>query len=464
MTIRPAIIQDIPQLSTLKKPKNEEHRLVYETFARKHVESSKPEEFAFLVLEDEGKILGHVFLQFNGNETEPGYPNMQDLFIAEELRNKGLGQKLIQECERIAKEKSYHKISVAVNPTLNLRAKTLYERLGYVDIGTKPYLDGVYDSDEDWVIDMVKNLGWKNEKQKLENIAAKVVQEILQEKALEIKDISQFGEVNYTCSVKTDKRLVVVRMNAEDGVEKFQIEEWSIRLAIREGIPTPPVLYVGEVDGVAVGIFPYIEGVNGKLFPDKGIVWKNIGKYAKRIHQILVNGFGETLIKGEAHQFKDNWQRYVQYNIDSLTPQDKLIEMGVLDEKTSQLLKDIFIRLLNTPLKFGLSHGDLSERNTIIDLQGKVWLIDWGCISAQVIPHFDFTAVLDWNLDKGSSEFSSFLQGYGMTEEEFEAIYPQILDFALLQTTDKLRWAIDRNPEEIQRFAGRLKKKIENIK
>jgi ribosomal protein S18 acetylase RimI-like enzyme len=95
-------------------------------------------------------------LRLDGNKTEPGYPNIQDLFIVEEQRSRGLGKQLIQECEKIAQENGYGKISVAVNPTLNPRAQSLYKSLGYKGVGKKLYLDGIYDGDEDWVLDLVK--------------------------------------------------------------------------------------------------------------------------------------------------------------------------------------------------------------------------------------------------------------------------------------------------------------------
>src|SRR5579871_5638180 len=126
-----------------------------------------------------------------------------------------------------------------------------------------------------------------------------------------------------------------------------------------------------------------------------------------------------------------------------------LIKLGVLNQASSQLLKDTFTRLSHTTLQFGLSHGDLSERNTIVDAQAKVWLVDWGCANAHVIPHFDFDGVLSSNVAADTLEFASFLAGYGMTRERFEKLHPQIQDFSLLQATDKLRWAIDKKPERI---------------
>ena len=42
--------------------------------------------------------------------------------------------------------------------TANPRALALYQRLGYRVISTAPYLDGVCEGVEDWVVDMEKAL------------------------------------------------------------------------------------------------------------------------------------------------------------------------------------------------------------------------------------------------------------------------------------------------------------------
>lgn len=303
---------------------------------------------------------------------------------------------------------------------------------------------------------------WKADKEKLKNIARSVIEDVFAEEIIELRSIVDLGEVNYTLFVKTSKRPLIVRLNGEDGIEKFQTEKWASERAKEIGIPTPPFLHLCEVEGVAVTVLTYVEGINGKIHPEKTMIWEQLGKYAKRLHSINVKGFGDELIDQKAHQFKDSWQRFVQYNIDSLNSEDKLIELGVIDIKTSQKLKETFINLFSIPLRFGLCHGDISEKNTIIDPQGKVWLIDWGCVHAQAVPYFDLWSIIDWNVQPGSAEFDSFLQGYGLTNDEFNGMYPKLVDFALLETTDKLRWAIDKKPEKIQSFSSRLKKKLKN--
>jgi ribosomal protein S18 acetylase RimI-like enzyme/fructosamine-3-kinase len=466
MLIRFATLSDIPQLSTLKHPKDESHLQVYKKSAEEKILQAQSNDALFLVLEEERKILGQVFLKLTGNETQPGFPNMQDVYVLEKQRGKGLGKKLIEECERISKDKGYKKISVAVNPTLNHRAKFLYERLGYKDTGDSPYLDGVYDGEEDWAIDMVKVIDtpstkpWKVDKEKLKKIARNVVNEVFGEDVVELKSIADLGEVNYTLYAKTDTRPFIIRLNGGESIERFQREKWAAERAAEIGVLTPKILYVGEMDGVAVSIVTYIEGLNGKFHQKKTEIWEQLGKYARQIHSVSVKGFGENLIDEGTYQFGNSWQRFVQYNIDSLNPEDKLLVLGVLDSETSSQLKETFSNLLTFPFQFGLCHGDLSEKNTIVDSDGKVWLIDWGCVHAQVVPHFDLWSIMDWSIKPGTAEFTAFLRGYGLTEKEFQEMRLRVLDFALLQATDKLRWAIDKSPEKVQSFSDSLKRKL----
>ena len=153
MNIRLATENDIPQLNQLKQRTDTERY-------QKRVKDTQEGNAAYLIAAENGEILGHLFLKFYGTPRDPDYPNMEDLFVREDLRGKGLGTKLIKESERIARDKGFNKIGMSVNPTLNPKAKSLYERLGYKDLGRKPRLDGVYDGVEDWCLDMDKEIEW----------------------------------------------------------------------------------------------------------------------------------------------------------------------------------------------------------------------------------------------------------------------------------------------------------------
>ena len=62
-----------------------------------------------------------------------------------------------------------------------------------------------------------------------------------------------------------------------------------------------------------------------------------------------------------------DWQGYVQYNINSLTEHDRLIELGVITEIEMKETRNWFENLKSEPFRFGLNHGDISLKNTIWD-------------------------------------------------------------------------------------------------
>jgi GNAT superfamily N-acetyltransferase len=151
MNIRPATETDIPELMKMLV-RHEEY--IYQNRMKEMTRG----ESVQMVVEDDGHIVGQVFLTYYGKATYPMYPDIRDMHVHEGRRSQGIGTELITVCEGLARQKGFNTIGLAVDPKLNPRARRLYERLGYVPTGDAPYLDGVYEGVEEWVIDMVKKI------------------------------------------------------------------------------------------------------------------------------------------------------------------------------------------------------------------------------------------------------------------------------------------------------------------
>lgn len=151
MNIRPAIEKDIPDLMRMIKRHDE---AVY----RGRLKEMQRGEAVQLVAEDDGIVVGQVFLTFYGKASYPQYPDIRDLHVIGAMRSQGIGSELISVCEHLVMQRGFNTIGLSVNPELNPRARMLYQRLGYNPTGDSPYIGGVYDGQEDWVIDMVKRL------------------------------------------------------------------------------------------------------------------------------------------------------------------------------------------------------------------------------------------------------------------------------------------------------------------
>lgn len=271
--------------------------------------------------------------------------------------------------------------------------------------------------------------------------------------AQKITPIINRGSVNKVFAVETATGRIVVRLNDEDDVSRFQKEKWCMEKASEKGVAGPEVISVGEKDGYAYTVMSFIEGTPGDEVGsiETPLVWREIGRYARAIHSISVAGFGleyADLIEGDSEK---HWHDYLDYNIKSLTPDDKLIELGVLDLEKSQSARNCFEELRTKKFNFGLNHGDLSSKNTILGTDGRVYLLDWGCAVAEVVPHFDIGEIIR-SSKPSEEEFDSFLVGYSMSKEEFGALEDDLKSLLLLNRFDKLRWAIDKKLDKIEDY------------
>ncbi|NBD24852.1 phosphotransferase family protein [Paenibacillus glycinis] len=293
--------------------------------------------------------------------------------------------------------------------------------------------------------------------------AERIAGDFLQEPVRASFQILGKGFVNQVCVVETDRRKVVVRMNDASAYPAYAKEKWCIEQAAAVGIPGPAVLSIGIVGDTAYMIQSYIDGDNGlDSKAPKADIWRRLGQYAKRIHAIPVKGFGENLADPAQGEFRSpphagsdgSWQGYVQYNIDCLTERDPLIRLGVLDEASSRNVRRRFERLKKETYRFGLIHGDLSLKNTIVSGAGEVRLLDWGNAEVRTVPHGDLMRVMQGRFldgDPSPEAFMAFLDGYGGMGEDDLAAARELL---VLRSFDNLRWALDRSPDRIESYAA----------
>lgn len=279
------------------------------------------------------------------------------------------------------------------------------------------------------------------------------------------------GSVNQVCVVETERSKVVVRMNDAAAYSSFMKERWCMEQAAAVGIPGPEFLSIGIADETAYMIQSFIDGDNGlDSTVRRSDIWRQLGEYVKRIHSIEVKGYGENLIdpvygefQSPSHAGSDgSWQGYVQYNIDSLTENDRLIELGVLNQMESQKVRRLFENLQEETFCFGLNHGDISLKNTIVNQAGQVILLDWGSAEVNVVTHGDIIQVMQCQIlgeGPNGDEFHAFLDGTGLCVE-YLAASKQLL---LLRAIDKLRWAIDRSPDLIEPYAAYAKQVVDMI-
>lgn len=296
----------------------------------------------------------------------------------------------------------------------------------------------------------------------------KIVANEIQEKALRILPVIGKGFVNRVFIVETKNSEIIVRTNDLDSFDEYQKECWAAHQAIKKTIPTPNILKMGVFENRAFSFQKYINGIEGRdISRDKKFIWKQLGEYARQIHSIKVGGFGLTfrdMTEGDAQK---SWLRYLNYNIESLNENDALLELKVITKKQSEKAANMFTKLKSREFVFGLNHGDLSLKNTIVDEFGIVHLIDWGSAEASIVPHHDLIQLLKVNIQENNpdvSEIRAFLEGYGIDEVDYQRILPDLEALLLLRAFDKLRWAIDWKIAELKDYIFHAKQAVEKVR
>lgn len=292
--------------------------------------------------------------------------------------------------------------------------------------------------------------------------AANIITEFLDEPIEDIVQIMGQGLVNKVFKIRTNSNEVILRFRDEtEAFEEYKKEAWCIKQASNLGIPVPEVLNVGKFGETPYMIQSYIDGSNGEnAMVDSKIIWKKLGEYIRIIHSIEIKGFGLSMIDYENGVFGDSfnptWIEHINYNISSITEVDKLISLNVYEKSQLSEIRNIFSELKSKKFKFGLNHSDIALRNTIVNNESEIYLIDWGCALAHIVPYYDLLSLYKGKIYSGSPndhEIQAFLDGYGITKSEFEELKPDLYSIMLLDAFDKLRWAIDRSPSDIEAFA-----------
>jgi aminoglycoside phosphotransferase (APT) family kinase protein len=297
-------------------------------------------------------------------------------------------------------------------------------------------------------------------------LVARVSSRVLTDGHIRVLPISGKGSVNKVFIVEAPNTKLVVRIrDQEESLKEYTKEVWCIDKAAARGIPVPTVLDVGLIEEHAYMIQAYISGDEGRnsQFP-RSHIWRQLGRYTKLIHSIEVAGFGLELPDLTEGDSQESWLEYLNYNIESLNENDELIKLKVVTQSQSRVIRAMFEDLKRKAFNFGLNHGDLSLKNVIVDESGKVSLLDWGSAEASIVPHHDLIQMLKMNIlenDPDGAAFQSFLEGYGISQSEFEQMRPTLESLLLLRAFDKLRWAIDRGIVALERFIIHARQAVE---
>jgi len=87
------------------------------------------------------KAVGHGLVKWQRPADDPvasrlqePCPDLEDLFVVEELRSHGIGTQILHHAEALAFQRGYQQLGLSAGAENDDRARRLYERLGYRDL------------------------------------------------------------------------------------------------------------------------------------------------------------------------------------------------------------------------------------------------------------------------------------------------------------------------------------------
>ncbi|MEM6394120.1 MAG: aminoglycoside phosphotransferase family protein [Planctomycetota bacterium] len=267
------------------------------------------------------------------------------------------------------------------------------------------------------------------------------------------------GSVNWCFVIEASDCTLILRINrvrnADRALSEYRKEQWCIGQARAARVPSPQVLACGKHAGRAWSIQQHIHGTSPDQAVPRPELWRLLGQWSATIAKITPptdHTLGITLHRAQQHT-----REQTQYNLEQLTPDDPLVELGVYARPDQPRLRLAFEALQDKPFEFALHHGDLSTNNVLIDADNQPWLIDWGEALVAPSPHFGINVIRKQQyLDEPvhDADYQAFLDGTGVARDELEQITPDLDRMLLLQACDLTRWAIDCCPPRLDEIAG----------
>jgi ribosomal-protein-alanine N-acetyltransferase len=141
VVIRDATAADVEKLSALRPPRGLHQDRV----------GGGEGERRYVLAEVGGKPVGFGVVYFRGDpmwERPEQVPLVMDLWVAPEVRGRGVGSRIIAALENAARERGFPCIYLQVQAERNPRAISLYRKLGYQPLGRRAHTDLFHTVDE----------------------------------------------------------------------------------------------------------------------------------------------------------------------------------------------------------------------------------------------------------------------------------------------------------------------------
>ena len=229
------------------------------------------------------------------------------------------------------------------------------------------------------------------------------------------------GKTNFVFEITISKKEYIIRIaNSERSLHNFLKEQWVVQTVGQIGVPVSEILEVGnEIVPLPYMLQEKVAGTEAVDHPNRGEILFELGKYAKLIHSVPTNGFGNNFDWSRNKLSKNHtWSDFLQNELEVNDRLRFLEKQGLLAKLKVKKLASQFKKIERWKVAPTLNHCDLRLKNVIVNEQGKILaIIDWENCSSNIAPYWDFSIALhDLSIDNKQK----FLEGYGLDYEAFE--------------------------------------------
>ncbi len=385
---------------------------------------------------------------------EPGSMRLDNILIDPAWQGRGIGSAILSD---LAAEARGAGTALSLSVLKPNPAKALYERMGFVVVG-----------EDEFRYAMAYRPLAAIHLTPIDDAEAAFAQRLARyvRPGVDAAVLIGEGSNNWVYRLGLDDRAAVLKLGKPHrlpfAAKEHRKEHWCASAAGAAGVATPESLGVGAFEGRSYQIQAFSSG-RAPRSEEIAAAWAAMGRWARAFHAVPVEGWG-PIMAGDG-VFQGAWAKHVAYNIGSLTSDDRLLALGVLDAASSGDLRRRFERLAGKSFQLGLSHGDLGLHNVLVDdgTGEPVVLIDWGSAGAYPVPHYEISEMI--RADRADdAQINIFRRAYGLSDAAFAEVMADLSDLGALRDIDTLRWGLAHAPGEVDKLIGHAKRALARLR
>lgn len=253
------------------------------------------------------------------------------------------------------------------------------------------------------------------------------------------------GRTNYVFAINHVEGQFVVRISPDpEKINAFRKELWASQKVREAGVPSPEVIAVGnDIAAEPYMITRRVTGSEASHHPKRARIIHSMGRYAATINSIQTHGFGSNFDWTTDETRIDSWQDYLTNEFELEKRLRLFSDNRILPDAEIQQLSQIITGVEVNGLNPSLNHSDLRLKNVIVDEGGDIAaMIDWEECLSTISPQWELSIALH---DLSIDEKQIFLEGYGLSSDQIEAMAPLIKTFNLLNYAQAIQIAVEKD-------------------